>query len=64
MFKLELDQKQSLTHYLNLKLNDGIFGENQDDLEEEEVIFINVFDDDEEEEEEDVDLDCALIENL
>ena len=39
-----------------------IFGADQDDLEEEVVIFINDFVGEEEEEEED--LDCALIENL
>ena len=54
--------KEITEEFKAIEKYDGIFGADQDDLEEEEVIFINDCVGEEEEEEED--LDCALIENL
>ena len=60
--------KEVTEEFKAIEDDDGIFGADQDDLEEEEIIVINDFDgeeeDEEEEEGEDIDLDCALIENV
>ena len=60
--------KEITEEFKAIENDDGIFGADHDDLEEEEIIVINDFDgeeeSEEEEEEEEIDLDCALMENV